>query len=223
MAVGLVGSAGGLATAAGASVTPAFGQATTAGSLLICCAISGTNTSFTITGPSGWVNANAVGQLGNRAEIWYKPNCAAGETAPTVNCTLASVMAAQVSSWAGVAPVSPLDTSGTATAAAVSSLTVTTAGNVSGGGGGLGVTVFGDLASVGTGVWTPGVGWVNLANDFGSAIALHFASDYLLNPPTQATLSENGGDTTPAQISWCAVIATFLPADVPIIYGRGAN
>jgi len=223
VAISLV-SAGALTSSTAASVTPPFGQSTTAGSLLVCCAFSTTNTAFSITGPSGWVNANAVGGSGfgvtGRIEIWYKPNCAAGETAPTVNCTLATLMDAEVTEWAGAVPVSPFDVGGNT----IVSFTVTTSGPVDGGGGGLGVTVFGALTATPTsGGWTPGAGWTNLANDFSSLVVGHFASDYLLNPPTQTLLSEAGTVTGFTPTLGAALIATFLPADVPITYARGAN
>jgi hypothetical protein len=223
VALTLVGSAGGIGSSTAASITPAFAQPTTLGNLLICCAISTTNTAFSITGPSGWINVNASGQAGGRAEIWYKPKCAAGETAPTVNCTLATLMDAELSEWA-VAVASPLDTSGIATSGVASSLTVTTAGSVAGGGGSLGISVFAALSvAPTTGAWSPGGGWTNLANDFPSFVVGHFAADYLLNPPIAATLSETGSVTSFVPAGMVAVIATFLPEAVPITYARGAN
>ena len=219
MAISLV-SAGGLATSTTASVAPAFGQSTTLGNLLVCCAVSGTNTAFSITGPSGWVNITAAGQSLLRSEIWYKPNCAAGETAPTVNCAAATFMAAEVAEWVGGASA-PLDASGNVTAS--SQVAVTTGGSVSGGGGGLAISVYGIGSVSGSGTWTPGVGWTVLANDLASVTFGHFASDYLLNPPTQATLSESATVGVLTVLKWSACIATFLPADVPITYGRGAN
>jgi hypothetical protein len=223
VAITLVGVAGGIGSSTGASVTPAFGQATTLGNLLICCAISTTNSAFSITGPSGWVNINAAGQAGGRAEIWYKPNCGAGETAPTVNCTLATLMDAALSEWT-VAASAPLDTSGTGTSGVATSLTVTTGASVGGGGGGIGISAFAALSvAATTGTWGPGAGWVNLVNDFPSLVVGHFASDYLLVPPIGATLSETGSVSGFTPAGMVGVVATFLPGDVPIIYARGAN
>ncbi len=223
MAFSLV-SAGALASAAGASVATAYGQPTTVGSLAVCCALSTTNTAFSITGPTGWVNITGVGSVGQgRVEIWYKSPCAAGETAPTVNCSLATLLDAEVTEWQPPWPGGPLDTSGTATNLGAS-LTVTTSGLVGGGGGGLAISIFGALASTpASGGWTPGAGWTNLANDYPSFVIGHFASDYLLNPPTQVGLSETGTATGFTPIGMAACLATFLQADVPITYARGAN
>jgi hypothetical protein len=224
VAVTLVGSASAIAKSATAKVTPVIQQPTTAGDLLVCCAAAGTNTGFTISGPTGWVNAAAVGQSGNRVEIWYKPSCGAGETAPTVNCSLAVAMRAEITEWAGVLPGSPLDTTGTATGLAVASLTVTTAANVGGGGGGLGIAMWSNLATQLATFWTPGANWSNATNNYGDGTINFFQSvDYLLNPPITATLSELGTSGASGQVSMSAVIATFLAAPAALAYGYAAN
>jgi hypothetical protein len=132
-------------------------------------------------------------------------------------------MDAEVTEWA-VAPIAPLDTSGTATGGLGTTLTVTTGGSLAGGGGSLGISVFAALSLAATsGTWAAGAGWTTLANDFPSLVVGHFASDYLLNPPTQATLSEIGTVSGFTPAGMVAVSAAFLAAEVPITYGRGAN
>lgn len=102
--------------AQGSTVTngsPAFGATTTAGNLLalICCSNSATLS--VITG-SGWLEAVHVASTGaSHIHIFYKPNCGAGETAPTVtNAGVASVLLEFNTSAAGT--ILNFDQSGTA-------------------------------------------------------------------------------------------------------------
>lgn len=221
MSLAPVGAMGAVATGVTASVTPAFAQATILGNLLVCAAISGTNTAFSISGPGGWINAGAVGQVGNRAEIWYKPNCSAGETAPTVNCALAVLMAAALSEWIGAAPTA-LGPVGTATSGAGGSLTVTTT-TIPRNNGSVGIAVFGNTNVTGSGTWTAGAGWSVMGNDLSSNLAEHFAADSMVNPPVGSTLSELGTVGGVSPLTWSAVIAMFLPAPVASSYGFGTN
>ena len=73
MAFALVGSLG--AVASGNNPAPAFGQATTAGNLLICW---GKDIDATISG-TGWT---LIG-TSQAYPIWYRMNCGAAEAAPT--------------------------------------------------------------------------------------------------------------------------------------------
>jgi hypothetical protein len=157
--------------------------------------------------------------------MWQKANCAAGETAPTVNCAGATLMTAQVVEAWGALSVAPLDVSGTANNAFVSSLSVSTSGPLAGGGGSGGISVFVALNLAPTsGAWVPGAGWTGLADDFASLVTVHFASDVTIgNPPPQAVLTELGSVTGFAPAGLSGIVAAFLPAEVPISYGRGAN
>lgn len=101
MAYALVGSAGTVATGSG-SASPAFGQATSAGNLLIAwvIAVGGGAT----TSASGWSKAVARGDL---TAIWYKPGSGAGETAPAFTGT--GNMFAMLAEFSGGATSSPFD------------------------------------------------------------------------------------------------------------------
>ena len=126
MAIALV-KAGTLA----ATLSPAFGQSTTAGSLLVAWVAqngssSGTNP-FTVTG-TGWTLAFATGAAYQWGAVYCKPGCGAGETAPTFSAsgtTNASVLA----EFSGAATSSPLDSSGISATA-----TATNAAHDTGGG-----------------------------------------------------------------------------------------
>jgi hypothetical protein len=110
--------AGAFKVGSSSACAPAFGQATTAGSLLV--AIAGcAGTVPAITG-SGWV-AGTSGSLG----IWYKPNCGAGESPPTFSAAGAtSPIYAQLLEFSGADTSAPGETSGTAlSSAGASSIT----------------------------------------------------------------------------------------------------
>lgn len=95
MAIALVGSLGAVKTAAPWQAS--FGQATTAGNLLIMWATgSGDNTI-----DQGWSNFGI--------DIWYKANCGAGETAPTLTPGANTPKAIMLGEFSGVATSSPAD------------------------------------------------------------------------------------------------------------------
>lgn len=113
MSAALVGAAGAIATTATTSVTPAFGQATTSGHLLVArVAAVGTALGQISTTSSGWTLA-VSGPTGStmQSAIFYKVNSAAGETAPTFTCTGATAMFADLEEVSGSATSSPVDQS----------------------------------------------------------------------------------------------------------------
>ncbi len=104
MAPALVGSAGTVVSGSG-TLSPLFAQATTAGNLLVAfCANGGSN--FT-TSATGWVNSGSH----STADMWYRPNCGAGETAPTFTHSVV-VGSICLMEFSGVATASPLDRHG---------------------------------------------------------------------------------------------------------------
>jgi hypothetical protein len=108
MAIALV-SAGTPALTAG----PAFGQATASGNLLTGWLYSNNSSATfndTLVG-TGWTLAVSGGQAFNWASLWYKANCGASETAPTVT-TGGSVYYARLAEYSGAATTSPVDSSG---------------------------------------------------------------------------------------------------------------
>lgn len=95
------------------TTNPAFGQATTGTDLLTCWLFSNNpGAAFTdsLTG-TGWALAASGGQAFVWASLWYRPNCGAGETAPTVT-TGGSLYYAMLAEFSGAATVNPLDSSG---------------------------------------------------------------------------------------------------------------
>lgn len=100
MSIALV-SLGAVATG-GSSASPSFGQATTAGNLLIAWVSGAPNSVGT---PSGWTKAVTSS---DSALIYYKANCAASETAPVFGSFVIAA-AAQLAEFSGAATSSPLD------------------------------------------------------------------------------------------------------------------
>lgn len=114
MAIALVGVKGTFLNGSSSPQTPTFGQATTAGNLLICLtSIGNSNTSApSISGVSNWYQGHVktikdgpVSSL--EVAFWYKQNCAAGETAPTFTATGSNHLDCQLLEFSG-ASILPL-------------------------------------------------------------------------------------------------------------------
>lgn len=109
MAIALVGSAG--AVTVGGSIdtlTLAFGQATTAGHLLVAC-VEWANGSAGVSAPSGWnVAIQNAGPV-----IYYKENCGTSETNPTFTLSGGGIATGVLTEFSGVATSSSLDKTGT--------------------------------------------------------------------------------------------------------------
>lgn len=114
MAIALV-KAGAIVTGT-TSVAPSFGQATTAGNLLVAqVTAAGTSSTTTVSG-TGWVIPPKFTSVGfSGPTIAYKPNCGAGESPPTFSASGATHMAAVLSEWSGADTTSPLDQDGATT------------------------------------------------------------------------------------------------------------
>jgi hypothetical protein len=111
MAIALVRA--GIVATGTATCAPAFGQSTTAGNLLVC-RVGGygstVNATITIVG-TGWTNAANGYDAANdcTSAIFYKANCGAGETAPSLALASGAALYADLTEWSGVATSSPLD------------------------------------------------------------------------------------------------------------------
>lgn len=128
MAYALVGSAGAVASG-GNNLQPAFGQATTAGNLLICWFTSDTN-AVNQHIPTGWSAATGIGGANSGGDfgVLYKANCGSGETAPTLTWDSVTTVVACLAEFSGGATTSPLDQTKTTAAAGSSPSAVTSAG-----------------------------------------------------------------------------------------------
>jgi hypothetical protein len=186
-------------TSGNGNVTATLPAASTGGDLLVVALVGGSNVAA-FTGPAGWTQATSAGQASDgEVEIWYLANSPAGVT--TAAFTSASnTSIAQMSEWRGVATVTPVDRTGTITAAAnVTSTTVSTSAAD---------TTAGDLGIVVT-TWTggnfsSGAGWSTMYHDNGIAAA----SDVQLGLPA-AVASEKL--TSSSSTLWAGAIATFKP------------
>lgn len=97
-----------------ASLAPAFGQATTAGNLLVAFMFSnGGNATDPFTSSSGgWIKLKTVGAAFHWTSFWYKPGCGASETAPTFTDAGGGPDESMLAEFSGVVPSSPVDSEG---------------------------------------------------------------------------------------------------------------
>jgi len=107
MTVKLV-SAGTAATGNG-SVTPAFGQATTAGNMLVAIAFQSINGTLFAFSDSTWTqlpgsNVSSAGDF----FFYAKPDCGSNETAPTITNTNNQPLAIVLAEFAGTVRLSPV-------------------------------------------------------------------------------------------------------------------
>jgi hypothetical protein len=97
-------------------LSPAFGQPTTAGDLLVAWLISSDSSAtdpFSTISP-GWSAAFAAGSSSQWTSVWYKPDCAAGETAPVfTSANGGPSLISMLGEFSGAALSSPVDSSGT--------------------------------------------------------------------------------------------------------------
>lgn len=224
MAIALVGSPGAISEVTAATVSPSFGQATTAGNMLVAVVGANVSADNITTTASGWSRAEGFGTIAPSVALWYKANCGAGETAPTFTSSGATAMGAVLAEFSGVKTSSPVDQVGNAQGVAASSI----AASVSCSGADTNTS---DLAIAGYFMdgsksqtiaesaqsWTPASGSSGtIGDDTGTKQTFHLrASYYLLNghgggandDTENITFTSSTGTTT---IN--AVIASFLPA-----------
>ena len=105
----LVGAAGALTTGA-TSVTPPFGQATTAGNTIVLIVAAVGNASSFVQ-PSGYTSVDEAFDPADNSAVWVyeKANCGAGETAPTFSVPLGTKVWGQVTEWSGLPTTTPND------------------------------------------------------------------------------------------------------------------
>jgi hypothetical protein len=126
MAIALV-KAGTVATGT-TTISPTFGQTTTAGNLLVLLIAAQGSADSTDRTPTGYTRAD--GTSGDQAEtnVYFKANCGAGETAPTYTDSGATSIAGVLAEFSGVATTSPLDQHISTSGGITSPQTATTAG-----------------------------------------------------------------------------------------------
>lgn len=98
------------------SATPAFGQPTTAGNLLVCL-LAGDYHSGATNSDGTWTGSviNQVGTSGDAfTKIFYKQNCSGSESAPTISATGGTVINVMLAEFSGVATSLVLDKSDSA-------------------------------------------------------------------------------------------------------------
>lgn len=185
-AISRVGALGAFTTGTAGSVSPTYGQATTAGHLLVAWVDA--STGGITTGAAGWVQAAAQAFTGMVA-IWYKPNCGAGEAAPTFTCAGggAGAMHAQLAEFQGPATVSPVDK----TAGALGSAS--------------GISLSANAADVGLDLVVTGAHW-----DLVSNATATFSTTYTTAPVVAAGNSGAASTTGHANFSYGVIASVPL-------------
>ena len=187
------------------TVNPTLPAASTTGTLLVAVIRSGASgTAF--TAPAGWVRANSVNRAStSRSEIWYYANNPGGISTAAFGVPNGAI--AQMTEWANVLTAAPLDRTGTLSAAAQSTATLSTSAATTAAND-LVITLFSPEIQASQ-TYTAGAGWTPLVNDMPNG----FASEYRLDLPA-AVASETVSVTTATR--WTGVIAAFKPGP-----GRG--
>jgi hypothetical protein len=194
-----------VAKTATTSVTPTLAAASTAGTLLVATVAGQKNASF--TAPGGWVQAAKASQTNAEAEIWYYANNPGGITSATFTNNGSSTTG-QLSEWNGVLTSSPVDKTGTKTAALGTSVAPATSAATTAAGE-LAVTSAAEyIAVAGTATYTPGTGWTNLGNSGATSSSYQYTADYRTGVAA-GTVSETISSS--ATGTWGAVVATFKP------------
>ena len=192
-------------TSTAASVTPTLASASTAGTLLVALlANRNTPASAPFTGPAGWVNATGVFLSGTgRVEIWYYPNNPGAISSATFTAsTGANTVVAELSEWKAAAFATPVDVTGTMTAASSTTATVSTSASAA---------VSGDIAftmfatsTLAIATFTAGAGWSHVFTD-GTRGNVGDSKNGLAT----GVISET--ETASAATSWAGVIVAFKP------------
>lgn len=212
--MGTLVSKGTAIEAAAASISPAFGVATSAGNCLIAT-VTARGTNIITTTEPGWVEA--VTTSAAHASIWYKPNCAAGETAPTFTSAVSSEMRAQLSEWHDIQLATPLDKTGSVVD--VTSPTVVTAASADTQAGNLVITCYHWLISTTGAVTTADTYGANATainlgnNDSNAGTISHARFSYANTTGNGIADTDTGTCTATVTASW-AVIASFISTPV---------
>jgi hypothetical protein len=181
------------------SITPTLSAASTSGNLLVAIVATGANT--TVTAPAGWVKATSVFTSGVGAtQIWYDANNAGAISSVKFTLAASDNAVAQLSEWSGVAKVSPLDVTGTATATSNSTtLAVSATAHAANE---LSIASFGASTGSSGNTFTPASGWTNLM----PAQSVSDTGDYKISVGS-GSVSET--ETAATTAKWAGAIATF--------------
>jgi hypothetical protein len=181
------------------SITPTLSASSTSGNLLAAIVATGANT--TVTAPAGWVKATSVYTSGvGTTQIWYDANNAGAISSVKFTLAASDNAVAQLSEWSGVAKVSPLDVTGTATKTSNSTtLAVSATAHAANE---LAITSFGASTGSGGNTFTPASGWTNLM----PAQSVSDTGDYKIGVGS-GSVSET--ETAATTANWSGAIATF--------------
>lgn len=186
-------------------LTGSLPGASAAGTLLVATISSDPSPNRT-TAPAGWLLAVDISQpLEGRTEIWYYPSNPGGITTATFATNPATIAGQiQLTEWNGVLAVAPLDQTGSASVAGLSTSTTISTAAATSQANELVITNIGFQGPAGQ-TYTRGASWNSLLADTTNG----FASEYRVDlPAAVASETVSVGQATP----WANAIATFKPS-----------
>lgn len=195
------------------AVNPTFGQATTAGNLLIACVTEG-NFEPT-TAAAGWVKVVSVQNSGQWVAIWCKPNCGSGETPPQFTCNNGTtVMEALLAEFSGAAVAAPQDQTASANIGANPAGVACTSAD----------SAFGDLIVMASRWVMLGGGTVSFSQTFNNGVAAVALGSGIGGGPSQAfrASSFSYGIVPAAKASLPLGVAMFATGQPPWLYPTSA-
>ncbi len=222
MAIALVGSLG-AASAEASPSTPAFGQSTTAGNLLIAWVRARGAAGIGVTG-TGWTIAAGVAATPDTALVYYRANCGAGEAAPTFTNDL---NVAQLGEFSGADTTAPLENNSGANATSATSPVADSCASADTATGNLVVSAFAPLSSkaetITTAItFTGGIATtVNAANNDATSVARHYRFAYGLTTTNTGADTASGSDTSMNITTLAIAIASFKVPTVATRVPRG--
>jgi len=207
------------ATSGSVTGTWGTGQNRTAGHLLVAMVSAGGSTASAaaISTPSGWTQLLVESNTATTANAWvagYYKVAAGSDSAPAFTATLSGTAAMTVTllELAAANDLNPADTTGVyasgGSSGTLSSMTVTSAANVSASGE-YAVTCYCQEAAAATNTWNGGGSWTNAASDGSTSSVLHTAVDVRVSPSAGSAAAETGHWTTNTTAFGAAVIVVF--------------
>lgn len=189
------------------TVSPTLPSASVAGTLLVAVLL--TNGNSPNSTPAGWTRAASASVTADLAQIWYEAANPGGVTTVSFGARSGTLMSAQLTEWTGASTTSPIDVTGTATAAsAATRLTVATS-SATNANSETAISAFVQSTVLGVRL-SPGSGWTNLGSQAAATgLLIATGSDTLSSIAAATTVSET--ETSSGSGTWAGAVVTVEP------------
>lgn len=215
MAIALVGSLGTVSS----NTSPTYAQNTTAGNLLICWVRTRGSGNMTISGTGWTIAAGVPGPPPDNALIYYRANCGATESAPTLGGE--TVYNAMLGEFSGADTSAPLENNSGTAATSATSPVADSCGGTDVATGNLVIGCMYDLQSKASTCttaisFTGGVATASgNANNDATSITTHYRFSYGLTTTNTGADTASGSDTSMNITLLAIAIASFKVASAP--------